>query len=63
MSVADVPAEKTSGSVRGLASRRLGILATQIAILVLILGGWQFVVTDETLPYFRRSSPRSYWSS
>jgi NitT/TauT family transport system permease protein len=54
MSVADVPAEKTSGSVRGLASRRLGILATQIAILVLILGGWQFVVTDETLPYFSR---------
>ena len=50
MSVADVPEEKRSGSLRGLASRRLGILATQIGILVVILGGWQFAVTDETLP-------------
>jgi NitT/TauT family transport system permease protein len=54
MSVADVPAEKRSGLVRGLSSRRLGILATQIGILVVILGGWQFAVTDETLPYFSR---------
>lgn len=54
MSVADVPEEKRSGSLRGLASRRLGILATQIGILVVILGGWQFAVTDETLPYFSR---------
>jgi NitT/TauT family transport system permease protein len=54
MSVADVPVGKRSGSLRGLASRRLGILATQIGILVVILGGWQFAVTDETLPYFSR---------
>jgi NitT/TauT family transport system permease protein len=54
MSVAEVPAEKRSGSLRGLAAGRLGILATQIGILVAILGGWQFAVTDETLPYFSR---------
>jgi NitT/TauT family transport system permease protein len=54
MSVADVPADKDSRPVRGHGSRRLGILATQIGILVLILGGWQFAVADAMLPYFSR---------
>src|SRR5262245_44589516 len=35
-------------------SGRLGIVATQIGILALILGSWQFAVTDATLPYFSR---------
>ena len=54
MAVAVVPADKISKPVRGRRSRRVGIVATQIGILVVILGGWQFAVTDATLPYFGR---------
>jgi NitT/TauT family transport system permease protein len=54
MSVADAQAEKTVKVSRWRQSKRLGIVATQIGILVLILGSWQFAVTEETLPYFSR---------
>jgi NitT/TauT family transport system permease protein len=37
-------------------SNRLGILATQIGILVALLVLWQFMVTDSSLPYFSRPS-------
>src|SRR5688500_9528494 len=54
MSAADVPADRISRPLRGRGSRRRGIVATQIGILVLVLGGWQLAVTDATLPYFSR---------
>jgi NitT/TauT family transport system permease protein len=34
--------------------RRLGIAATQLAILAVLLLFWQFAVTDATVPYFSR---------
>jgi NitT/TauT family transport system permease protein len=54
MSVADAQVDKTAPAPRKRSSTRLGVLATQIAILALILGTWQFAVTDATLPYFSR---------
>jgi hypothetical protein len=33
---------------------RLGVIATQLAILAALLGFWQFAVTEATLPYFSR---------
>jgi len=54
MSVADTQVDKTVPVPRKRPSGRLGILATQIGILALILGIWQFAVTDATLPYFSR---------
>jgi NitT/TauT family transport system permease protein len=54
MSVADAKVNKTVAARRKRQWGRLGIFATQIGILVLILGSWQFAVTDEMLPYFSR---------
>jgi NitT/TauT family transport system permease protein len=54
MSVAEAQADNTVAATRKRRSNRAGILATQIGILVLIVGGWQFGVTDAMLPYFSR---------
>lgn len=54
MSVSDVQADKTVSMARKRQLYRLGIVAAQIGILVLILGSWQLAVTEETLPYFSR---------
>jgi NitT/TauT family transport system permease protein len=54
MSVADTHVDKTAPALRKRSSTRLGVLATQIGVLALILGTWQFAVTDATLPYFSR---------
>jgi NitT/TauT family transport system permease protein len=54
MSVADTQADKTATAPRRRSSGWLGILATQIGIAALILGTWQFAVSDATLPYFSR---------
>ena len=45
MAVAEAQSTKIAGT-RKRRSNRLGILATQIGILVAILGCWQFAVTD-----------------
>src|SRR5436190_16952454 len=37
-------------------SNRLGILTTQVGILVALLMLWQFLVTEASLPYFSRPS-------
>jgi NitT/TauT family transport system permease protein len=37
-------------------TRRLAIVATQLAILVALLCFWEFAVTEATLPYFSRPS-------
>jgi NitT/TauT family transport system permease protein len=54
MSVADTQVDRTAPAPRKRSSTRLGVLVTQIGILALILGTWQFAVTDATLPYFSR---------
>jgi NitT/TauT family transport system permease protein len=54
MSVADTQVDRTAPAPRKRSSTRLGVLVTQIGILSLILGTWQFAVTDATLPYFSR---------
>jgi NitT/TauT family transport system permease protein len=54
MSVADTQVDRTAPAPRKRSSGRLAILATQVGILVLILGTWQFAVSDATLPYFSR---------
>jgi NitT/TauT family transport system permease protein len=54
MSVADTQVDRTAPAPRKRSSRRLAVLATQVGILALILGTWQFAVSDATLPYFSR---------
>jgi NitT/TauT family transport system permease protein len=54
MSVAEAQADNPTAMTRKRRSNRAGILATQLGILVLILGSWQFAVTDAMLPYFSR---------
>lgn len=54
MEVVEVPAKRSSAARRNKGNRRLQILATQLGILVAILGSWQFGVTDASLPYFSR---------
>jgi sulfonate transport system permease protein len=54
MSVADAQVDNTPAATRKRRSGRAGILATQVGILLLILGTWQFAVTDALLPYFSR---------
>jgi NitT/TauT family transport system permease protein len=56
MSVADARPTETATAVRKPRSNRLGILATQLGILVALLVLWQFLVSDEALPYFSRPS-------
>lgn len=54
MSVADAQVDKTVKLARKRRSNRLGVIAIQIGILVVILGAWQFAVTEDMLPYFSR---------
>jgi NitT/TauT family transport system permease protein len=54
MSIADTQADKTAPPPRKRSTGWLGILATQIGIAALILGTWQFAVSDAMLPYFSR---------
>src|SRR5260370_10037002 len=49
------PTKNAGASVRRRSSL-LGIVATQLGILIAILGLWQFAVTDSSLPYFSRPS-------
>jgi len=51
MSVANAPIDNTPRKRR---SGRLAVVTTQIGILALILGTWQFAVSDANLPYFSR---------
>ena len=50
----DVQPDKYLKVARKRKPKRLGIVVTQIGILVVIVGAWQFAVTDEMLPYFSR---------
>ena len=54
MSVANAPIDNTAAPPRKRRSGRLAVVTTQIGILALILGTWQFAVSDATLPYFSR---------
>jgi NitT/TauT family transport system permease protein len=54
MSVAEAQLSKASALPRKRRSGRFGIRVTQVGILVAILAGWQFGVTDASLPYFSR---------
>jgi NitT/TauT family transport system permease protein len=56
MSAVEVQATKATTAVNKPYSNRLGIIATQATILVIILAVWQFGVTDASLPYFSRPS-------
>jgi sulfonate transport system permease protein len=56
MSVADARPTEPAAAARKPRSNRLGILATQFGILVALLVLWQFLVSDESLPYFSRPS-------
>jgi NitT/TauT family transport system permease protein len=56
MTAAETPATTLTGTKRKRRSGRLGIVATQLSILVALLLCWQFGVSDATLPYFSRPS-------
>jgi NitT/TauT family transport system permease protein len=56
MSAVEVQATKAEATSRGPRSHRLGIVATQLTVLVAFLAFWQFAVTDASLPYFSRPS-------
>jgi NitT/TauT family transport system permease protein len=54
MNVAVAQPARTGAAARKRRARRLGILATQLGLLVFLLSFWQFAVSDATLPYFSR---------
>src|SRR5580700_9546009 len=54
MNAVEVQATKAEATVRRPRSNRVGIIATQLAILVALVLLWQFGVTDASLPYFSR---------
>src|SRR5438105_2074149 len=54
MSVADIRSSPVGAAVRKRRNGRLGVRSTQVAILVVLLAGWQLGVTDASLPYFSR---------
>jgi NitT/TauT family transport system permease protein len=56
MGVAETQPTKIAGASSRRRSSRLAIIATQIGILIAILGLWQFAVTDSSVPYFSRPS-------
>jgi NitT/TauT family transport system permease protein len=56
MNAVEVQATKAEATVRRPRSNRLGIIATQLAILVTLVLLWQFGVSDASLPYFSRPS-------
>ena len=56
MSAVEVQATNAEATGRRPRSNRLGIVATQLAVLVALLAFWQLAVTDAMLPYFSRPS-------
>jgi NitT/TauT family transport system permease protein len=56
MSAVEGQSAKAEARGRRPPSHRLGILATQLAVLVVLLMLWQLAVTDASLPYFSRPS-------
>lgn len=56
MTAVQTEAPKAAVSGRKRQGNRLGIVATQLAILVVLLGAWELGVTNDTLPYFSRPS-------
>src|SRR5215831_21138890 len=56
MGVAETQPTRIAGASSRRRSSHLGIVATQIGILIAILGLWQFAVTDSSVPYFSRPS-------
>src|SRR5262249_26837158 len=52
----EAPATQVAAARRKRRSGRSEILVTQIGILAVILGAWQFGVSDSMLPYFSRPS-------
>jgi NitT/TauT family transport system permease protein len=56
MESAEPQASKREVAAREKLFRRLLILATQVGVLVAILGCWQLAVSDESLAYFSRPS-------
>lgn len=54
MNVAVAQPARTGAGARKRRSRRVGILLTQLGLLVLLLSFWQFAVSDAMLPYFSR---------
>jgi NitT/TauT family transport system permease protein len=56
MTAIQTEARRIGASGRKRRGRRLGIVATQLGILVVLLGAWELAVTPETLPYFSRPS-------
>jgi NitT/TauT family transport system permease protein len=53
---AGAPPSEAAPARRRVRSNRLGILATQVGILLALLVLWQFSVTEASLPYFSRPS-------
>ena len=56
MSAVEVQASKTGAVPRKPRSNRLGVVVTQLSILVTLLLIWQFGVSEASLPYFSRPS-------
>jgi len=56
MSAVEVQATTAEATGRRPRSNRLGIVATQLTVLVALLVIWQFAVADASLPYFSRPS-------
>src|SRR5215475_1043472 len=56
MSAVEVQASKTGSVPRKPRSNRLGVVVTQLSILVALLLTWQFAVSEASLPYFSRPS-------
>jgi NitT/TauT family transport system permease protein len=56
MTAIQTETRRVGASGRKRRGRRLGIVATQLGILVVLLGAWELAVTPETLPYFSRPS-------
>jgi NitT/TauT family transport system permease protein len=54
MTVIDTPGAKLAAPRRKRGVGRLGIVVTQLSILVVLLACWQFTVSDAMLPYFSR---------
>src|SRR5262245_1328300 len=54
MSAVDTHGTTAAAPHRKRRPLRLGVVATQLAILAALLGFWQFAVTEATLPYFSR---------
>jgi NitT/TauT family transport system permease protein len=54
MSVADARVDRAPPAPRPWQWRRIAILTTQLGLLALILGSWQFAVGEEMLPYLSR---------